>query len=521
MSHLLLGILVLVAMAVSACRPPEFGTARQIRIAIQAEPESLDPQLYEEIDELRVIMELCEGLVAFDSTDNIVPASADSWIVSPDGLTYTFHLRPHQQWDDGVAITSADYVYAARRWVDPATAATDTQPILNIRNATEILSGRMSPGSIGVTAPDENTVEVRLEEPDPYFLEQILFLYPLRADAIRKWGSHWARPERMRSNGPYRLVEWVPQGHMKLTRNPRYWDARRVVIDSIVIMPVGSKVAFKLYQAGELDVAMLQSHQFADALRIYKDQLHTDRVPYIDYLALNLEHSSTRDLWLRRALALVLDQRLLFERIVPGVAVPGFSMLPDGIVNANQYSEDFSNASMKDRVTEAQELFAKAGISRLAPVTLVFGFWSGEDRRLTSAIAAMWVAALPVRVQLEARERQSFFHDVADFDVSLLGMGELGNPLLYLSAYHSEHPTLPSIPGYADKTFDAAVDQVAATVSLDRRLELMQKAQTVFFAKQPIIPLGASRLWTQLVSPRVHGWKDNRGLHPLSLLRVD
>jgi len=95
--------------------------AQVLRRANGAEPGTLDPHKSETINDSHIEDDLFEGLVSMDADNRIVPAVAESWTISPDGMVYTFHLRPHLEWSNGEALTAEDFVYSFRRMVDPAT----------------------------------------------------------------------------------------------------------------------------------------------------------------------------------------------------------------------------------------------------------------------------------------------------------------------------------------------------------------------------------------------------------------
>ena len=121
------------------------GTARAetvFRRGHQAEPESLDPQKVDSAEEANILLDLFEGLTRVDGTGRIVPAVARSWDVAPDGMTWTFHLRPEAKWSDGTPVLAGDFVYGFRRAVDPATAAPYVSILYEIVGARAISDGK-------------------------------------------------------------------------------------------------------------------------------------------------------------------------------------------------------------------------------------------------------------------------------------------------------------------------------------------------------------------------------------------
>ena len=159
---------------------------KAIYINVGSEPRSIDPALNNAVDGSIYIQHAFEGLATRDKNNKIIGGVAESWDISEDGLTYTFHLRENAKWADGQKITADDFVYAWRRAVDPLTAAEYAYQYEPVLNAMDINAGKKPLESLGVKAIDENTLEVKLATPTAYFIELAAFptFYPIRKDII-------------------------------------------------------------------------------------------------------------------------------------------------------------------------------------------------------------------------------------------------------------------------------------------------------------------------------------------------
>ena len=197
---------------------------------------TLDPQLSIGAFRGAVLTELYEGAVASDEAGKLIPALAESWTVNPTATKYTFHLKENLTWSDGVPLTAHDFVYSFRRLMTPETASRYAWYFYLIENGAEVVRGEMPPEALGVTAPDDLTVEFSLSQPTPYFPELMYHeaARPVPQHVIEKHGQDWVKPENMVSSGPYRLVEYVPQSHLKVVRNDNYYDAGHVSVDEII-----------------------------------------------------------------------------------------------------------------------------------------------------------------------------------------------------------------------------------------------------------------------------------------------
>ncbi|HEX9852142.1 MAG TPA: ABC transporter substrate-binding protein, partial [Woeseiaceae bacterium] len=137
---------------------------------LATEPESLDPHKVRTKQAGDVLRDIGEGLVGYTESGELIPAGAGRWDISEDGLTYRFYLRPDARWSNGDAVTAEHYVYSFRRLIDPATAAFYAEVLIDLENATEIVSGEMPVDALGVSATGAFELTVRLKRRVPYFL---------------------------------------------------------------------------------------------------------------------------------------------------------------------------------------------------------------------------------------------------------------------------------------------------------------------------------------------------------------
>ncbi|MGI9245891.1 MAG: peptide ABC transporter substrate-binding protein [Steroidobacteraceae bacterium] len=205
------------------------------------EPDSLDPQLARTDAAFNILRDLFEGLTAVGPDGAAVPAAAESWTVSADGRVYTFSLRAGLRWSNGDPLVAGDYVAGMRRLVDPTTASPYAQFIEPVLNATAIVSGAKAPVELGVSAPDERTVIVRLADPAPYLLGLLAQppTFPLHAASLRRNGTEYARPGKLLSNGAFVLTDWVLGSYVEARRNRQYWDDAATRLDRVRYLHIG------------------------------------------------------------------------------------------------------------------------------------------------------------------------------------------------------------------------------------------------------------------------------------------
>ena len=384
---LLVGIL-------AACSPDAPHGGMMLNRGNIGEPKSLDPDFVDLQLENNIVGDLLVGLVTEDPAGNPIPGAATRWETSPDGKTWTFHLRPHV-WSDGVPVTSHDFAFAWRRILDPRTAANYAYNLWLFQNAQKITEGKLRPDALGVETPDDATLILHLEHPAPY-LPQLLMhetTYPLPEHVVQKYGAAWSAVGHYASNGAYMLKEWSPGDHITLIKNPRFYDAKDVRIDTLNYFPtLDSGAALRRLRAGELDtqnplpalqIDWLHEHM-PDAL-----QMH----PFlgIAYIQANFTHPPLGDVRIRKALSLAIDREAIVNKVYRLGETPAYGMIPKGIVNYPwSPALDFVDTPYADRIAKAQALMRAAGYGSQKRLSLTFETIADPDsKRFAAAIQSM------------------------------------------------------------------------------------------------------------------------------------
>ncbi len=223
-----------------------------------AEVQSLDPHKIEGVPESNVSRDLFEGLLISDVEGHPTAGVAEKW-ENKDFKVWTFHLRKNAKWSDGTPVTAHDFVYSWQRLADPKTLLR-TPAICNM--AISPISMMLSPvkkptSELGVKAIDDNTFEVTLSEPVPYFYK--LLVHPsvsaVPKAAIEKFGDKWTQPANIVTNGAYKLKDWVVNERIVLERNTNYWDNDKTVITQVTYLPISAEVTdVNRYRSGEIDM---------------------------------------------------------------------------------------------------------------------------------------------------------------------------------------------------------------------------------------------------------------------------
>lgn len=505
----------LISATAGCAREPVASAAHILLRGNGPEPDSLDPQKARSVEAHVVLRDLYECLTSLAKDAGTAPGVAKTWEASPDGLTYTFHLRDNARWSNGDRVTSDDFVFALRRLVDPATASQYAQLIDVVENAPAIVAGRAAPSTLGVAAPDDATVVVRLSAPAPYLPGLLSFpsTCPVHRPTLEREGARFTKPGVMVSNGAFVLEGWVAGSTISVVRNRKYWNDAATRLDGVKYLQIADESAeFTRYRAGDLHVtAVVPRGQYDIVKRDYAAELHVSPQLSTYYYGFALDRAPFRDApGLRRALSLVIDREQLAQVVLRVGELPAYGWVPPGVHDYTSQRFDYAGRSMTERMAEARRLYAAAGYSVAKPLRFELRYNSGEVHgRLAVAIAAMWKAALGVEAQLTAVEFRSLMADIDARDVEMFRLswsGDYNDAYTFLQYLKSDFGI--NLPRYSNPAYDALLARASSTADTAARRELLEEAERTMLADTPLVPL-YFYVNKHLVSPRVTGWYDN------------
>lgn len=485
-----------------------------------AEPNSLDPHIAQGNTAGAILYDLNVGLTALDGKSRVVPGSAASWVISADGLTYTFKLRPNLKWSDGSPLTAEDFAWSARRLVTPATAARFASFFYPVKNARAIVRGQLPPEQLGVEAPDPGTVIYRLEVPAPYFLENLASNVgaPVPRAQVEKFGRQWTRPGQMLTNGAFRLAEVVPQSYVALEKNPYFYDAAAVKLDRVVYYPTQSpETALRRYLAGELDLMFrFPGDKLKELQKERPRELRVSPSLSVNYLLMNLSKPPFNDARVRRALSLALDREGIVNKFLGTGYRPTWTITPPTVTGYPAPVRPESKLAPAARLAEARKLLADAGYGPGKPVQFEIRYEGQEEnRRIVVAMAAMW-KAIGVNAQPVASDLNGLNKDARTGSFQMLRytwFAPNDDPYSFLGLM--ETGTTGNYSKYSNAAYDAALKKANATVDNAVRLKLLAGAEAlVFKSEEPVIPVFFyGRRY--LVKPYVKGFEPNqRAVNP-------
>ncbi len=487
-----------------------------------SEPRDLDPHIVNSYNDFNIVVALFEGLTAIDEvTSQPVPAAAESWETSADGLVWRFHIRAGARWSNGDPLTARDFVSGIHRALSPRLASEYAYVLFPISNAAAFNSGQLADFSqVGVRAPDDRTLEITLARPAPYLAAAAALpaWFPVHRASIEKLGPFddrsvpWTRPENMVCNGSFLLREWSPGSRVVVDRNPDYWDARRVRLTRIVFYPIeNASTQEAAFRAGQLHLTSdVPLPRIAHYRRSQPGILRID--PFMDtaFLRFNTGRKPFADPRVRQALARAFDRTALVRDVALGGQQPAHCLTPPGIPDYT------APVGVPDDFAGARRLLAEAGYPRgrgFPHVEIQFSTLE-LNQRLLEAVQQMWRRELGIEVGLANKEQRVWLNDerLRNYDVSFAHwIGDYVDPGTYLELFTADSGN--NSTGWSDHEYDRLVATAGSTIDPARRAVLYRQAETLLLDEAPIVPIFfGTRIF--LCHPAVRNWRPALlGLH--------
>ncbi|KAB3527602.1 peptide ABC transporter substrate-binding protein [Alkaliphilus serpentinus] len=484
---------------------------------IGADPLTIDPVLNGASDGGDVINQTFEGLVR-EKSGTVYPGIAESWEVSPDGLTVTFYLR-ESKWSDGSPLTAHDFVYSWKRGMDPATASEYAWiwEYTNVVGSAEAVNGG-SLDDVGVKALDDHTLEVKLNTPTDYIVSLLSFYHflPTKQSSVEAGpDGAWAKdPKLAISNGPFKLTSYKIGEGLSLVKNEHYWNADNVKLDGIEGKFIDeTATGYQAYQSGELHFIPPISIPAAEVPRLIAEDPNFYVFPLLGtyYYNFNLDLDMWQDVRVRRALTLAIDRELITETLAAG-QVPAAGFVPPGFLDADgkdffETSGNYGIPTDNSGVEEAKKLLAEAGYpdgKGFPEFTIMYN--TNENHKLVAEmIQEMFKTNLGLNTKLENQE-WAVFQDTrkaGDYELSRGGwLTDFMDPMGLLSIFTTENAY--NDPNYSNPKYDELLSKSALTRGKEH-FDLLYEAQDILMTELPIIPV-YHYSDMMMASPKLVGW---------------
>ena len=491
-ARLLLAAAVFATCALTSCDSPE--SRADLVVLNGAEPESIDPaEITGQLDG-RVAYALFEGLLHFDRFGRPQPGIAQSWDISPDRLTYTFHLRPEAKWSNGDPVTANDFVASWKRALLPETASEYAYIFFPIRNAEGFNERTVNDFSaVGVKALDSQTLQVELGNPTPYFLDLCCFItyLPVHLPSIQKYGDDWIKPGKLVNDGPFLLKEWKLNYRMRLEKNQNFWDAKNVRLQTVDLLPVENAItAYNFYASKVADLILDKGLTPPSLIPELKAREDFHAAPFLgDYfIRFNVTHKAFSDPRVRQAFAMVIDRERIIRKITQAGEPPAYSFTPPG--TAGNYQPPRMFGLNPER---ARSLLAEAGYPNGQGFPTVSYLY--DNKKLNEDIAveiqSMISQELGIHVELVKQEWKVYLNSTNRLDYDFCRsswIGDYNDPNSFLECFVTNGGN--NRTGWSNSNYDELIAEAAKEPDPQARLQILSRAEDILLNQgTPICPL--------------------------------
>lgn len=431
-----------------------------VRINTTADPDSLDPWRSAASDTEAIFHNVFEGLCLYDSAGNIIPGLAESWEISEDGKTYTFHLRKDVTFHNGKKFTSADVLYSYNQ----LTGLSGGEPLTKKFSMVE-----------SIEAPDEATFVAHLSAPSAAFLSlTVMAVLPegYEEQAVTPVGT-----------GPFRFVEYTPSQRIVLEKNEDYYDkgegdapGRMAQVDRVEVYIMDDSAAVvSALRSGQLDIAAILDAEDAKVLEGEFD-IYNSPQNMVQSLFLNHEVAPFDDARVRKAVSYAVNRQEIVDGVFGGYA----TALPSNFspVMAAYYNSDLEG-TYEYNVEQAKALLKEAGLENgfFMTITVPANYQKHID---TAQVIAQQLSAVGIDAKIELIEWASWLEDVyknANYQSTIVGLSGKLDPDSVLGRYESTYAS--NFFHFANEEYDELITAARVELDQEKRAEEYKRCQEI------------------------------------------
>jgi len=497
-------------------------TEQILSISLDSEPDSLDVAKASDINSQTILTQVMENLtrleVGNDGSDVVVPAMAESWEHSDDGLVWTFKLRD-AKWSDGKPVTAEDFVYGVQRTLDPETASPVATLLEPIKNAEAIINGDMDVSKAGIEAIDEKTVQVTLEYACAHFLDLTYdrVMQPQRKDIVEKHGtSYGTEADKLVFNGPFVVEEWVHNSHITFSKNESYWDEKSVKLDKVNVKIISEETALMgELQNGTIDIADPSSAEWIGKL---DESGQFDKITGFEarshYIFFNQETELFSNKKIRQAFSVSLDRETIQNDIYQGIHMAAYGWVAPPVDIGTENFRKKAGDPVKELIDENPDpkaLFME-GLKELgidkdpSEIKIPLMVPNIEGREFPEYLQQLFNEKLGVNIELDIAEWPIFQERNRQLDY-VMGYkskgGYYNDPMTFLDIWVTNAKIIPT--GWSNKRYDNLIKEASLSVDNEERYEIFKEAERILVKEDTAIAPYSYELRNTYVQKYVKG----------------
>lgn len=496
---------------------------------LAADPETIDAQRGSDTYGNGIVNNIYEPLLRLVQEGDglrVEEAGAESYEVSEDGKTYTFHIRPDMVWEDGEPLTAKHYEYGIKRTVDPNTGSSLAFLLGDIENFDKVNKGEADLDELGVKAVDDMTLEITLAQPATYFETIIPFrtCFPQREDIVEQHGEQFgSEADTVIGCGPFKITEWTHNSQVVLEKSDTYWDKDAVSLETVNLRVLGDiNARMNAFQAKEIMSIATNLPEWTSVFDkmegVNTAEIHN---PAMDYIAANHNDELFKNQKVRQAFNLAIDREGLNQVAMGGNSTPAYYWVPESVTQNELNFREFAGEPLreiKDATPDAKALLQE-GLDELGtgqkPEDLEIELILVNDpflKKIGEYLQQNYQSALGVKVNLELMEWPILANRInkGDYQLSYQAwFADYNNPSAVLSLFTSSAEAVNT--GWESEEYDKLIRDAAGEADNKKAAELYKEAEQMLMDDAVIFPITTSNL-TMYYQDKV----ENINVHPFS-----
>ena len=467
--------------------------SNQLNLVMPGDPKSLDPAYATDVRTGQLCALLYDNLVRFGKGSELLPGLATRWEISSDGLKYIFQLRDSVFFQNGKEFECTNVIQSFERILDPNTNSHRKWLFKNVKGSSEFLSREVESVS-GFSCENDNKFHIELNQSFAPFLG---FLAMASASII-----HETKTGEIIGTGPWKLKEWIHDGHILFDRNLNYFDGvPKLESLKIRILPEALPRTAE-FVTGYLDIMEVPEAEFP---LWANDPEWAPNIKYqedlsIHYLGLNCSRPPFDNVLVRQAINYAIDVQRIIDKVKNGNATPASGPIPPGLI------EPYPKLKYDFNPQLAKELLAKAGVENGLKIEL-WQSQSSELLNLTEAIQAQ-LEAVGVHVKIIRNDWNLFSQAVSE-----------GVPDMYYRSWYADYPHAENFIAplfesevsqrrwtrYSNNEIDALIQKIQSTSDEEEQQKYIQQANSILIDDAPWVYLWHTRT-AHISQPNLKGW---------------
>ncbi|RCW48777.1 MULTISPECIES: ABC transporter substrate-binding protein [unclassified Halanaerobium] len=467
--------------------------------ALQSNPPQMDPAQSTDTKSAEMIYQLFETLVEYDSEGNIKPLLAESWDISEDAQTYTFHLRKgvhfHAETEGGTPtanggreVTAEDWVWTFNHITSPETKSPRAYFIDMIKGYDAYRNGETDKLA-GVRAVDKYTLEVELEKPFAPFLGTLAYntFVVMPKEDVNKWGEDWNfHPV---GTGAFKFESWEQDSVVRMSRNDNYWmkdeDGNQLpYLEALEFRIIPDyTMMWEEFQIGNIYQTYVDDPFYLDAKENYPDTFF--ELPQLGtyYYGMNVEKEPFDDKRVRQAMNYAINREMMIELVQNGRNTPAKGIIPPTMFGYNEELEGYSYNPDK-----ARALLAEAGYQDGFEVTLQYNTSKGH-KRVAEALQAQY-RQVGIDVKLQNLDWGSHLDSVERGEAAFFRMGwvaDYNDPdnFLYVLLHSDNIGPEGNYARFSNERFDTLTEYARLETDPEKRKQAYQQAEKIAVEEAP------------------------------------